>query len=74
MVTFGGVLRDSDYYAYDEERRRCRWKPGTLTHNVAESLFRYPQPVPVIGFQRVFPDEDEMARYVYEHGPLSAGE
>ncbi|KAJ8719193.1 hypothetical protein PYW07_016749 [Mythimna separata] len=67
VASFGGVLRDKDYYPYVEEPGQCRWK-----HDTQENLQKHPTPVPVTGFQKVPSDEEVMAQFVYERGPLSA--
>ncbi|KAJ8724258.1 hypothetical protein PYW08_015732 [Mythimna loreyi] len=67
VATLGGVLRDVDYCPYHEERGQCRWEPSKLG-----KLNKNPKLVPVTGFQKVLPDEEVMAQFVYEKGPLSA--
>uniref|UniRef100_A0A2A4K987 Peptidase C1A papain C-terminal domain-containing protein n=1 Tax=Heliothis virescens TaxID=7102 RepID=A0A2A4K987_HELVI len=80
MVTiFGGILRDEDYYPFVAEQRECRWNAILNLHatNYTTRSFENipsprPQPVPVIGFRRVFRDEDVMTGFLYNYGPLSA--
>ncbi|XP_045496619.1 procathepsin L-like [Colias croceus] len=59
VAIFGGVLQDQDYFPYAGRPQGCRWQ-------------KKPQPVPVIGFRRVKPDERVMVEYLYKYGPLSA--
>ncbi|XP_038221123.1 cysteine proteinase 15A-like [Zerene cesonia] len=56
---FGGVLQERDYNSYSGRPETCRWQGK-------------PQPVPVVGFRRVQPDERVMTEYLFKYGPLSA--
>ncbi|XP_072949720.1 uncharacterized protein [Epargyreus clarus] len=58
--SLGGVLYDDDYRPYSAKQGRCR-------------MPKNPQPLPVLGYKRVYPNEDEMVKYLYMYGPLSAG-
>ncbi|XP_047518139.1 cysteine proteinase B-like isoform X1 [Pieris napi] len=60
VSTFGGVLKEKDYYPYSDRPEECRWNREN------------PKPIPVIGFQRVSSDEAVMAEYLSKCGPLSA--
>ncbi|XP_032516067.2 putative cysteine proteinase CG12163 [Danaus plexippus] len=55
----GGVLRDLDYKPYEAKQKKCSWDP-------------LKRPIPVVGYRRVKPDEQIMALYVVNVGPLSA--
>ncbi|XP_013142197.1 PREDICTED: cathepsin F-like [Papilio polytes] len=55
----GGVLSEGDYFPYSNQKKECRWNNNGI------------KVVPVIGFKRVFPNEDVMVEYVASHGPLS---
>ncbi|KAI5633579.1 papain family cysteine protease domain-containing protein [Phthorimaea operculella] len=61
VAEFGGVLAVSDYKPYNAA-------PGTCTYRKPP-----PSPLPVSGFARVPSNEDSMAEYVYNIGPLSTG-
>ncbi|CAK1579653.1 unnamed protein product [Parnassius mnemosyne] len=61
VTDFGGVLLDSDYFPYEAKPNMCRWQPNFNT-----------KLIPVIGFKRVFPNENVMIQYILQYGPLSA--
>ncbi|KPJ04353.1 Putative cysteine proteinase CG12163 [Papilio xuthus] len=56
----GGVLSEDNYFPYANTKLECRWRKSAS------------KPVPVIGFKRVYPNEDVMVEYLASHGPLSA--
>ncbi|XP_063827276.1 uncharacterized protein LOC135076777 [Ostrinia nubilalis] len=66
VTQLGGILRDNDYYPYENGQNNCRW--SRPEHNFVNVL-----PVPVIGFRRVNSDEDLMAEWLYRYGPVTAG-
>ncbi|XP_068626090.1 cathepsin F-like [Battus philenor] len=60
VTDLGGVLQEDDYYPYAEEKEACR-------HGTRDAAL-----IPVIGFRRVYSDEDVMVQYLYLYGPLTA--
>ncbi|KAL0881927.1 hypothetical protein ABMA27_001686 [Loxostege sticticalis] len=80
IVNFlGGVLRDRDYYQYEDRQSACRWRPPGPQGQSDIPLWAETQPkisnawpIPVVGYTRIKPDEDAMADALYRYGPLTA--
>ncbi|KAG6445052.1 hypothetical protein O3G_MSEX003686 [Manduca sexta] len=71
VTKLGGVLRESDYYPYASRPLQCRWHPKNKELKLGAPIAS-PGLIPVVGFRRVLPDEEVMAQFVFQYGPLSA--
>ncbi|KAL0881930.1 hypothetical protein ABMA27_001689 [Loxostege sticticalis] len=80
IVNFlSGVLRDRDYYQYEDRQSACRWRlPGPQGQSdiplwaETQPKISNAWPIPVVGYTRIKPDEDAMADALYRYGPLTA--
>ncbi|XP_037296795.1 cysteine proteinase 1-like [Manduca sexta] len=71
VTKLGGVLRESDYYPYASRPLQCRWHPKNKELKLGPPIAS-PGLIPVVGFRRVLPDEEVMAQFIFQYGPLSA--